>query len=64
MQDPASLALPRLQPALNVDVLELVADSVICTDRRILVFNQTGEQSLDHSESEVIGTAQPATNDA
>lgn len=57
MQDPASLALPRLQPALNVDVLALVADSVICTDEdgRILFFNPAAEQSFGYSASEVIG---------
>ena len=57
MQDLAPLAPPRLQPALNVDVLSLVADSVICTDEdgRILVFNQAAEQSFGYSESEVLG---------
>ena len=43
--------------ALNVDVLALVADSVICTDEdgRILVFNQAAEQSFGYKASEVIG---------
>lgn len=42
---------------LNVDVLTLVADSVICTDEdgRILVFNPAAEQSFGYSASEVIG---------
>lgn len=46
-----------LQPALNLDVLALVADSVICTDEngRILVFNPAAEQSFGYSASEVIG---------
>ena len=45
------------QSALNVDVLALVADSVICTDEdgRILVFNPAAEQSFGYSASEVIG---------
>ena len=43
--------------ALNVDVLTLVADSVICTDEdgRILVFNPAAEHSFGYSASEVIG---------
>ena len=47
----------KLQPALNVDVLALVADAVICTDEvgRILIFNQAAEQSFGYSASEVIG---------
>lgn len=57
MQDPAPLAPPSLQPALNVGVLALVADSVICTDEdgRILVFNPAAEQTFDYSAGEVIG---------
>lgn len=57
MHDSAPLALPGLQPALNVDVLALVADSVICTDEdgRILVFNRAAEQSFGYSASEVLG---------
>lgn len=57
MQDSAHSAPPRLQSALNVDVLALVADTVICTDEdgRILVFNQAAEQSFGYSASEVIG---------
>ena len=53
----AVLEPPRLQPALNVDVLSLVADSVICTDDegRVLVFNRAAEQSFGYSASEVIG---------
>lgn len=55
MQNPAPLA--RLQPALNVDVLALVADAVICTDEDgfILIFNQAAEQAFGYSSSEVIG---------
>ena len=47
----------KLQPALNVDVLSLVADAVICTDEvgRILIFNQAAEQSFGYGASEVIG---------
>lgn len=47
----------ELQPVLNVDVLALVADSVICTDEegRILVFNAAAELSFGYSASEVIG---------
>ena len=57
MADSAPLGPAGLQPALNVDVLALVADSVICTDEegRILVFNQAAEQSFGYSASEVIG---------
>lgn len=57
MQDPDPLALPELQPVLNVEVLALVADSVICTDEdgRILVFNPAAEQAFGYSASEVIG---------
>lgn len=57
MQDPAPSAPPGTQPALNVDVLALVADSVICTDEdgRILVFNQAAEQAFGYSAREVIG---------
>lgn len=57
MQDPALLTPPELLPALNVDVLALVADSVICTDSegRILVFNRAAEQSFGYSAREVIG---------
>lgn len=57
MQDPAPVLPPELYPALNVDVLALVADSVICTDEdgRILVFNQAAQQSFGYSPSEVIG---------
>jgi PAS domain S-box-containing protein len=57
MQDPVPLAPPRLHPALNIDVLALVADSVICTDEdgRILVFNLAAEQSFGYGAGEVIG---------
>lgn len=57
MQDLAPLAPSGLQPALNVDVLALVADAVICTDEdgRILIFNQAAEESFGYSASEVIG---------
>ena len=59
--DPSGIGtLARLshQPTLmSVDVLALVADSVICTDEDgiILVFNQAAEQSFSYSASEVIG---------
>lgn len=57
MQDRDPLRSPGLQPALNVDVLALVADSVICTDEdgRILVFNPAAEQAFGYSAEEVIG---------
>lgn len=57
MQNRDHLAPSSLQPALNVDVLALVADSVICTDEdgHILVFNEAAEQSFDFRASEVIG---------
>lgn len=57
MQDPARLAPPGFHPALNVDVLALVADSVICTDEtgRVLVFNRAAELAFGHDASEVIG---------
>jgi len=57
MQDSARSALLALQPALTLDVLALVADSVICTDEdgRIMVFNQAAEESFGYSVCEVIG---------
>lgn len=57
MQDPVGLPPPGLQFALNVDVLALVADSVICTDEdgHILVFNKAAERSFGYRASEVIG---------
>ncbi|MGZ8285285.1 MAG: PAS domain S-box protein [Allosphingosinicella sp.] len=56
MRDADCLELPR-QPALNVDVLALVADSIICTgeDGRILVFNQAAEDAFGYDANEVIG---------
>ena len=55
MRELAVLELPQL--ALNIDVLALVADSVICTDENglILVFNRAAEESFGYSKSEVIG---------
>jgi PAS domain S-box-containing protein len=57
MQGSAQPEPPGLQFALNIDVLALVADSVICTDEsgRILIFNQAAQQAFGYSESEVIG---------
>lgn len=57
MQDPVPLAPPELHPALQIDVLALVADSVICTDEDgcILVFNRAAEQAFDYRAYEVIG---------
>ena len=58
MKGSAHLVPAPLQSALmNIDVLALVADSVICTDEdgRTLVFNQAAEQSFGYSASEVIG---------
>lgn len=57
MSDSSVFSPLALQPALNLDVLALVADSVICTDEdgRILVFNRAAEESFGYSISEVIG---------
>lgn len=57
MPHPSPLAQPAGQSALNVDVLALVADSVICTDEtgRILVFNRAAEESFGYSADEVMG---------
>lgn len=57
MQDTALSAPLALQPALNLDVLALVADSVICTDEdgRILVFNHAAEEAFGYKASDVIG---------
>lgn len=57
MQGLAHSAPPKIHSALNVDILALVADSVICTDEdgRILVFNPAAEKSFGYSASEVIG---------
>lgn len=57
MQDPVGFPPPELRPALNVDVLALVADSVICTDEdgRILVFNRAAEQAFGYRAGDVIG---------
>lgn len=57
MQDLSPLPPPALEPALNLEALALVADSVICTDEdgRVLVFNQAAEQSFGYSAGEVIG---------
>ena len=57
MPDTSDLARPKSQAALNVDILVLVADSVICTDEdgRVLVFNPAAERSFGYSAAEVIG---------
>lgn len=57
MQDLTPSASPRPQPVLNVDILALVADSVICTDEegRILVFNEAAERAFGYRADEVIG---------
>lgn len=57
MQELVLPAPPEFQPAMNVDVLALVSDSVICTDEngRILVFNPGAEEAFGYSASEVIG---------
>lgn len=47
-----------LQPSLlSIDILSLVADSVICTDRdgRIVLFNRAAEQCFGFRASEVVG---------
>lgn len=57
MDQSANLEPQDGQPALHIDVLALVADSVICTDEdgRILVFNEAAEQSFGYRADEVIG---------
>lgn len=53
-----SLSPPEVRQVLmSLDVLALIADSVICTDEdgRILLFNRAAEQSFGYSASEVIG---------
>ncbi len=57
MNDPVALEPPELQPALNIHVLPLIGDSVICTDEdgRIVVFNRAAEHSFGFSAGEVIG---------
>ena len=50
-------AQPNLYSASKVDVLGLVADSIICTDRDglILVFNRAAELSFGYTAAEAIG---------
>lgn len=58
MQDSTLFAQLPVQAALmGVDVLALIADSVICTDEvgRIVLFNRAAEQSFGYSAAEVIG---------
>ncbi|MCG6115262.1 MAG: PAS domain S-box protein [Mesorhizobium sp.] len=59
MESPLLFSVPRpLQSTLmGIDVLALIADSVICTDEegRILLFNQAAEQSFGYSATEVMG---------
>jgi PAS domain S-box-containing protein len=59
MQDSAFSFAPKPdQTALTgVDVLALIADSVICTDEdgRVLLFNRAAEQLFGYSAREVIG---------
>lgn len=57
MQDPTPSAPSGPPSAAGIDVLALVADSVICTDEdgSILVFNHAAEQSFGYSAGEVIG---------
>lgn len=58
MQDPTLLEPLSLQSALmSVDILSLIADSVICTDEdgRIVAFNRAAEESFGYSAGEVIG---------
>ncbi len=51
MQASARSLPAGLKPSFNVEVLALVADSVICTDEigRILVFNKAAEQCFGYS---------------
>ena len=47
-----------VRPALvGIDILPLIADSVICTDKsgRILLFNRAAERSFGYSSVEVLG---------
>ena len=57
MPGTSDLARPRSQAALNVDILTLVGDAVICTDEDgcVLVFNSAAERSFGYSAAEVIG---------
>jgi PAS domain S-box-containing protein len=58
MEDTALLAPSPPGPASSgLDVLSLIADSVICTDEegRIVAFNRAAEQSFGYSAGEVIG---------
>lgn len=57
MQKAASSVPTALQPAMSIDVVALVADSVICTDEQgcILVFNPGAEKCFGYRASEVIG---------
>lgn len=57
MEDPALLARPAEPAIAGIDVLALIADSVICTDEygRILLFNRAAEQTFGYCANEVIG---------
>lgn len=57
MHENCPSASPEFRPAVNLDVLALVSDSVICTDEngRILVFNPGAEEAFGYSADEVIG---------
>lgn len=58
-EDPVLLSAPLAvePPLVSVDVLALVADSVICTDEDgyVILFNRAAEQSFGYTAGEVIG---------
>ncbi|MBU4527082.1 MAG: PAS domain S-box protein [Hoeflea sp.] len=57
VQDSPFAPLPLQAALVGVDVLALIADSVICTDidGRIMLFNRAAEQSFGYRADEVIG---------